>query len=256
VFLVIPLTASSQQTWQIVTENFPPYFSENLPQGGWLLEMTQSALQTQNINSEIEFTTWDRALRLLEKKKKTAILGAYYSPARNEIFYYSRPLGFSHTGIFKRKNSIINYNGTVESLEPYSIGKKDSAFVSQEFSKNTNLAITTTKNLSISMYLLQKGRIDLVAGTKEAGEYWLKNKENLSLNSNEEVHFLQPYLASHNLYLIVSQSNPQAKKYIQKLNTGMRIIINNGTAAKILEKHNFIDSDIASYIAFIKQETD
>ena len=70
VVIAIPTQVFSKQTWQIVTENYPPYFSENLPSDGWLYEIAESALKTQGINSEPEFTTWDRALKLLEKTEK------------------------------------------------------------------------------------------------------------------------------------------------------------------------------------------
>ena len=87
VVIAIPAKVFSAQTWQIVTENYPPYFSENLPNNGWLYEVAESALKTQGINSEVEFTTWARALKLLEKNRKTAILGAFYSLKRNARFF-------------------------------------------------------------------------------------------------------------------------------------------------------------------------
>ncbi|MBB1378600.1 transporter substrate-binding domain-containing protein [Pseudoalteromonas sp. SR43-2] len=252
VVIAIPTKVFSEQTWQIVTENYPPYFSENLPDNGWLYEITQSALKTQGINSEAEFTTWDRALKLLEKKRKTAILGAFYSLKRNEVFYYSRPLAVAHSGIFKRKESAINFDGTVQSLTPYSIGTEDNAFVSQEFTRNTELAITSTKSLPTSLYLLQQGRIDLVAGTKEVGKYWLEHNNEVDLDKNK-IEYLLPDLASHKLYLVVSKSNYRAKEYLQKFNRGIDIIIENGSLAEIMKKHNFSNQKTAEYINFLKE---
>lgn len=249
---VIPTKALCEQTWQIVTEKFPPYFSNDLPKNGWLYEITRAALITQGINSEIEFTTWDRALKLLEKKRKTAILGAFYSAKRNEVFYYSRPLARAHTGIFKRKESTINFDGTTQSLVPYSIGKEDSAFISQEFTRNTELAITSTKSLPTSLYLLQQGRIDLVAGTKEVGKYWLEYSTEVNLDKNK-IEYLLPDLATHKLYLVVSQSNYRAKEYLQKFNRGIDAIVENGSIADIMKKHNFSNEKITEYINFLKE---
>ena len=50
IFIVLALlanTAKSEQTWHIVTENFPPYFSEKLPSNGWLFEITELALKVR-----------------------------------------------------------------------------------------------------------------------------------------------------------------------------------------------------------------
>lgn len=255
IVIAIPAKVFSAQTWQIVTENYPPYFSENLPNNGWLYEVAESALKTQGINSEVEFTTWARALKLLEKNRKTAILGAFYSLKRSNIFYYSRPLAVAHSGIFKRKESAINFDGTVESLTPYSIGVEDNAVVSQEFARNTDLAISSTKSLPTSLYLLQQGRIDLVAGTKEVGNYWLKHSKTKD-SDDDEIEYLSPDLASHKLYLVVSKSNYRAKDYLQKFNRGINIIIKNGHITKIMKKHNFSNEDTTKYINFLKKNED
>ncbi|MGY8878664.1 MAG: substrate-binding periplasmic protein, partial [Pseudoalteromonas sp.] len=162
------------------------------------------------------------------------------------------PTAVAHSGIFKRKESAINFDGTVKSLTPYSIGTEDNAFVSQEFTRNTELAITSTKSLPTSLYLLQQGRIDLVAGTKEVGKYWLEHNNEVDLDKNK-IEYLLPDLASHKLYLVVSKSNYRAKEYLQKFNRGIDIIIENGSIAEIMKKHNFSNQKTAEYINFLKE---
>ncbi|WP_232007036.1 hypothetical protein [Pseudoalteromonas carrageenovora] len=80
-------TAKSEQTWHIVTENFPPYFSEELPNNGWLFEITKLALKSQNINTEIEFTSWNRSLNLLEKQKKQLFLVLFIQSKEAKFLY-------------------------------------------------------------------------------------------------------------------------------------------------------------------------
>jgi len=253
ILLIITSTkALSAQSWQIVTENFPPYFGKNLADNGWLFEITQSALKTQHITSNIEFTNWDRALKLLERKRRTAVLGAFYSKKRSDIFYYSRPLSSIHSGLFKRTTSTINYDGTLDSLIPYSICKEDSAVISNEFSQHKQLAITSANNISKSLHLLKNKRVDLVATTKEVAEYWLKNTTDIQFKTNE-IEYIYPHLATHKLYVIFAKSDPNAKERIQKLNKGIDTIIKNGTVNKILTKHGFSKKAITDYIHFLQQ---
>jgi len=251
IFVVLALNAfkaKSEQTWHIVTENFPPYFSSELPSNGWLFEITKLALKSQNINTEIEFTSWNRSLNLLEKQKKTAILGAFYSKQRSEIFDYSRPLAVAHSGLFKLKKSTINYDGSLESLLPYNICKEAGDPVSTEFSLDPRLSLTSTSNLVNSLYLLQNERVDLVAGTKEVGEYWLDHSPKLLKNEEQEIEYLPPHLAIHKLHLIVSKNNPDADEQIAQFEAGLKTIIKNGAIAKVLKKHHFSDEDIKHYL--------
>ena len=101
--------------------------------------------------------------------------------------------------------------------------------------------------------MLQQGRIDLVAGTKEVGNYWLKHSKTKD-SDDDEIEYLSPDLASHKLYLVVSKSNYRAKDYLQKFNRGINIIIKNGHIAKIMKKHNFSNEDTTKYINFLKRK--
>lgn len=241
----------SKDKWLLVTEPFPPYFTEQLPQQGWLADLVVTALASQDIEATIEFTTWARALRLLEKNKRTALLGAYYSAEREKIFHYSRPLANSFTGLFKRKSSKINYDGSLTSLLPYSISKGSNYIVSEDFSSEHNLAITTTNDLISSLHVLQLGRVDLVAGTKEVGEYWLNNHP--QLQAGQPIVYISPHLASHYLYIIFSKSAAQSKQQLIQLENAFNTIINNGEASQVLLRHGFSEEKTEQYLEFLKR---
>lgn len=243
----------SQDKWLFVTEPFPPYFAEQLPQQGWLADIVISALATQKVMVDIEYTTWGRAIKLLERNKRTAVLGAYFSPEREKTFYYSRPLARSFTGLFKRKDSEIHYDGTLTSLLPYSISIGSDYIVSDDFSTQPDLAITDTQDLLSSLRILQLGRVDLVAGTKEVGEYWLKNNVNLQTNSNADIEYIEPHLAYHHLYIIFSKSSVHSKQQLAQLEAGLTTIIINGEAANVLASHGFSETEQEQYLEFLKR---
>ncbi|MFU2509504.1 MAG: substrate-binding periplasmic protein [Pseudoalteromonas prydzensis] len=251
IFLLYVSQTYSQDKWLFVTEPFPPYFSDQLPQQGWLADIVVTALASQDIEATIEFTTWARAIRLLEKNKRTALLGAYFSAEREKIFHYSRPLANSFTGLFKRKSSQINYDGNLTSLQPYSISKGSNYIVSDGFSSEHNLAITVTDDLIRSLYVLQLGRVDLVAGTKEVGEYWLNNHP--QLQAGQAIVYISPHLGSHHLYIIFAKSAAHSKQQLIQLENGLNTIINNGEAAQVLLRHGFSETSIEQYLQFLKR---
>lgn len=65
------------QTWQLVTEPYPPYFINNQSEPGWLHEVIIAALKSQKHQATIEYTHWARALKLAKRHKRVAVLGAF-----------------------------------------------------------------------------------------------------------------------------------------------------------------------------------
>ena len=240
----------SQDKWLFVTEPFPPYFSQQLPQQGWLADIVVSALATQKITVDIEYTTWARAVRLLKRKKRTAVLGAYFSTEREKEFLYSRPLAHAFTGLFKRENTKINYDGSIASLQPYSISTGSDYVISDEFESLHNLAVTQSKDFYSSLRVLQLGRVDLVAGTKEVGEYWLNTHS--ELQNGQAIVYLQPHLAYHHLYLVFSKLSEHSKRQLAQLEAGLTTIIISGEAANILARHGFSKAEQKQYLEFLK----
>lgn len=245
----------ASENWQLVAENSPPYIGERLTDNGWVTALTKAALANQNINNDIEFTSWNRALELTKINKKDAILGAFYTKSRTDLFYYSRPLANVYVGLFKLKDRQINYDGSMDSLQPYSICKGVGYAVSEVFSESNGLAVTSTRGLINSLYMLQKGRIDLVAGTKEVGEYWLKNTEKLNEPGAPQVEYISPDLEHHQLHVMFPKSDPDAKQKRDALEQGFSTILYNGTAKELLVKHGFSQSTALELIDFIERSS-
>ena len=214
--LVIFLTGtlsffSYSQTWHLVTESFPPFIiSENQQEPGWFNEIVLSALTAQNVDAQIEYTPWVRAVKLAQTSRKTAMIGAYYSNERSEHFYYSRPLAITHTGIFKRTQDTISFDGTIASLAPYTIAKSEENHISDQFRSAKKLAIVTTKTLNDSLWLLQNGRVDLVAGTKAVGEFIIKKDPNLIGPNLPALSYVEPHLAEQKMYLAFPRKDKNA----------------------------------------------
>ncbi|WP_404339174.1 transporter substrate-binding domain-containing protein [Pseudoalteromonas mariniglutinosa] len=251
VFCLFFSPVSYSQTWQLVTEPFPPFLIDNVEQPGWLTEIVVAALATQNIQTELEYTSWVRAVKLAQKNKRTAVLGAYHTKQRANEFYYSRPLATTYTGLFKRQRDSIMFDGSMRSLQPYSISKGEGYAVSEEFENTPDLAVTTTKDLITSLRLLQNGRVDLVAGTKEVAKYWLQHSSELNAVA---VVYLKPDLAFQHMHLIFHRSNAQAKANLVLFEQGLEQVLNNGKIEKILTNYHFSEQFIQQYTLFLSQQ--
>jgi polar amino acid transport system substrate-binding protein len=241
--LVLSFSINSQ-TWQLVTEPFPPYFIGEQSKPGWLHEVIVAALKTQGQKASIEYTHWARALKLAKRNKRVAVLGAFHNHARAADYYYSHPLAVANTVLFKRADTDILYTGSLYSLAPYTISKGEDYVVSDSFESHPQLTIVTADSLADSLLLLLNGRVDLVAGSKEVGQYWLANNERLRAFKEKQVSVLKPYLASQYLHVISAKSHPQALHFQNSLRIGVEELLASGGLEKILRHYEFSDIEI------------
>ncbi|MBQ4831858.1 transporter substrate-binding domain-containing protein [Pseudoalteromonas sp. MMG010] len=250
--LFFSVNVLAHPSWQIVTQSFPPYISSEASGNSWLVDVTQAALSSQNINSTIELTSWSRAIKLTERSKRTALLGAYYSKSRNEVFYYSRAIAQAKTGFFKRSDNKIKYNGVLDSIKNHSICAGKNYLVSEEFSNNKDLIVTMSEDLKTCLTLLINGRVELAAGTKKNGEHILKEQALIPASSQIKIEYMEPNIAKHNVHLIIAKADKLGAEKLAAFENGIDKIKANGELQKILKKHHFSQQEIADYIAFIK----
>lgn len=234
------------QTWQLVTEPYPPYFINNQSEPGWLHEVIIAALKSQKHQATIEYTHWARALKLAKRHKRVAVLGAFYTEQRAREFSYSQPLAKAHTVLFKQAGKDITFTGSLYSLKPYTISKGEDYVVSDEFEQHAELTITTTDSLIESLLLLKHGRVDLVAGTKEVALYWLDKSERLQQAKQTELEIITPYLATQYLHVITKKDHPHAELLQQSLYLGVQSLKNSGKLDEILKSYELSAEEIAS----------
>ncbi|MCF7498693.1 MULTISPECIES: transporter substrate-binding domain-containing protein [unclassified Pseudoalteromonas] len=243
----------NSQTWRLVTEPFPPFLIDNNEKPGWVHELVVSALKSQNKNVEIEYTHWARALKLAQRHKRVAVIGAFYTLKRAKIFTYSRPIATADIVLLKRADSEITYSGSLYSLTPYTISKGEDYVISEEFEHHPQLAVTTTHSLIESLTLLIHGRVDLVAGTKEVALYWLENNETLQNLKHSEIKVITPFLSTQKLHVITAKNHPQSAYFQQDLYTGLQTIVANGDAAKILKRYDFDTNQTDKVLALLSK---
>lgn len=237
-------------SWRVVSEPFPPYFSPDLPEQGWLWQVTRAALESQGIDVSLEFMSWTRAMRLTASDKCTAALGAFYSEQRAQTYIYSRPLAFSQSGLFKLQgNRQVRFNGDLGQLSPFHISKGELDLVTETLNVQSDLQVSETASLETSLKLLLAGRVDLVAGTKEVGEYWLANSPELhSLARQRAAEFIEPALAVHSMHLIFPRADADAVQKRDIFNRGFAEIYASGKLQLILAEHGFTEGQIIGYV--------
>ena len=124
ILIIFPLFSinAEERVVRFVTVDWPPFFAENLPQQGYVSEVTREAFKRVGYKVTIDFVPWARALKMVEYGDADAALGAYYTPERATYSVYSKPIVKSPDVFFKKKgSSALNTYENLKDLKGYSI---------------------------------------------------------------------------------------------------------------------------------------
>ena len=96
IFFIILLAAGDAYAGRLVkmaTAPWAPYYSPDLPNGGYIPDITREAFKRVGYDFEVEYMPWKRALEMSRKGRYDGILGVFYSEERGEYFIFSLPNG-------------------------------------------------------------------------------------------------------------------------------------------------------------------
>ena len=106
----------------LMTTDYPPYFSANLPNGGPLTEIVVEAFKAVGHHASIQFVPWVRAMEFAKAGKVDGLHGAWHSEEREAWFVFSDPLPGNKVVLFKRRGAKPERFTSYADLAPYTIG--------------------------------------------------------------------------------------------------------------------------------------
>ena len=239
VFIMGSICASTgwaEPTINAVTTNWSPFYADNMPNGGPLAEASVESFKRVGYKMEIKFVPWKRALHLVETGKADVLIGAYKTEDRGKFAYYSKSIiGEASAAIIAQKNSAISFD-SLEKLKPYRIGILRGTSVNSTFDAAKNfLKIKENNNETQLIKMLEKGRVDLLAGSQQVffSEYKMLHPDRAPSNHLKSISILSSE-AMHNLF---SKKISNGKVLRDAFDKGFKMVIEDGTYEKIMKKH-------------------
>ena len=220
------------ETITIATLNWEPYVGEKLIENGFAAEIVREALLRKGYEAKFVFLPWKRALHETLLGKYDAAFPTYHSEKRAGKYIYSKPFADSVVGFYVHRDSNIAFN-KLDDLIKYRIG----IVLGYINPPDIDDADYLQKELVISDYLnvkkLLAKRIDLAVMDKHVGRLIINKLQ----GAGEELVFLEPPLETKPLYVAFSLKSADSGKRAMDFNEGLRLITDDGTLAKILNKH-------------------
>jgi polar amino acid transport system substrate-binding protein len=223
---------SAQKTVSLATTEWEPYVGQHLNNYGFASEIIAEAFKRVGYGVRYAFMPPKRVMKQVEAGEYDAGYPAYHSDDRAERFDYSHPFADSAVGFYKRKDMAISYR-TLRDLAPFKIGVCLGFAYPREFAKADYLKKEAARNEVLNLKKLVQKRIDLFISDRAAAQAAI----NASVPEGKDLlEFMNPALETRKLHLIFGKgrnTEPMRKDF----NTGLEMIIQDGTVEKILKKH-------------------
>ncbi|MGP4845243.1 substrate-binding periplasmic protein [Marinobacter sp. 1Y8] len=163
---------ASAQSLRIVTEAWPPLIKINDGvSGGLIWDMTYAVLAQMDVDATLEFVPWRRALYLVERQERDAVLAAGRSPEREAVMRFpTEPLLMSETVIFSRADNPIRFDG-VDGLKGMTVGLSAGYNYSRQINEASDFERIAAPSVTAGFELLMRGRVDAFIVNREVGWY-------------------------------------------------------------------------------------
>jgi polar amino acid transport system substrate-binding protein len=220
----------------LAATEYPPYYSESLPGGGPVTELTLAALHKAGYQTEVRFLPWVRALRLGTTGQVDGLIGVWHAPEREAAFLYSKPVVANRIVLCGRAGHLPVPRFTrFEALKPYTIGTVAGYADPPELAAAGLKTEAVTDDLQ-NLRKLLAGRIDLALIDSRVARYLADRHLGAAAR---EMQCLQPPVQEHPQYLVVSRHAKEAERVVGAFNEQLKVLHASGEYAEIAARWGF-----------------
>lgn len=211
---------------------FPPYKMENNASGlpGFDVEFLGEAFKRVGISLEIQYMPWKRALEQARTGRVNGVCSCSKTRDREEYMYFSSPLGKASSGLFGLVKKDFTKLDTIDKIGNHSVGVIRGYNLLENLE---NAGVESIYELSSELQglnLLLKGRIDYYYSYEAPTRFYLAQ-----LKQSEEVYYNEFTVKDY--YSCFSKAAERSEELLEKFNTGLSQIKNDGSYEKILAKY-------------------
>lgn len=231
--------AARAQSVEILTGEWAPFVSQDLPNYGFTAEIVTAACNAAGITPEYRFEKWSRIVTLIKNGEAFAAFPYLKTPEREEFALFSERFADSRNVFFYSKKHLKGFEfKSLEHIKNMRVGGLRGFFYIEAF-KNAGIEPDYTRFPELSFKKLLHGRIDLFPSNELVG--WELIKKHFPDQVDSFAATRNPFSES-GLFLMVSKTFPDAEQLLATFNKGLAAIKENGVYDTILEKYGLSSS--------------
>ncbi len=249
-FTIVPLLFSlcyisgEDKTVSLATLNWAPYIDETLENNGFVYEIVETVFKRSGYTIEVNFYPWARSVIVVESGSMDALFPEYYGEERLESFVFSAPFADGPVGLYKRVDLDVDWTvdpskkqtEALRHLKEYKFGTVRGYINTEEFDNADFLNKEETTSDESNILKLKGKRIDFIFIDKFVAQHLINTKYP---EYKDTLEFMEPPMDNNQFYLAFSKNSPDHLEKLDAFNRGLKIIRDDGTYDKILEKHGF-----------------
>ncbi|MEO4045659.1 transporter substrate-binding domain-containing protein [Pseudomonas sp. CAU 1711] len=235
-----PLHALAEQRLYLSTLEWPPYTSQALPDGGYATAVVSAAFAAVDIDVEVRYYPWARALSLVRQGKVDGLFPEYYDPEQRPNLLFSEAFPGGPAGLVKlrERDLPLRYGDHGPTGFPELHGLKiglvrgylNHPLLDSDPSLQRDFARDDQQNLS----KLLAGRVDLIFIDHLVAQSLLREH---FPQRQADIELIQPPLLQPTLHLVVPKRRVDAAYTLKAFNRGLQIIRDNGELQRLVERH-------------------
>lgn len=228
----------------LVTLEWPPYISQNLPGNGYVYEIVSAALKRSGYKVTTKFYPWARAVKLAQTGHVDGIYPEYFDKERARQFAFSTPLRGGPVGLYKHKSLSAQWAknpqqdpiAALQALTKYKFGVVRGYINTEAFDNADFLNKEQVVSDDINLKMLYAKRTDFIFIDKFVAQYLIRTRYP---NYERDLEFMEPAMEIKPLYIAFSKKAGGYKEKLAAFNQGLDLITEDGTLQRILTKHGF-----------------
>lgn len=234
-FFCLITSQAYAQNVNLVTNIWPPYVDQALPDDGLAMKIVKTAFKRVGYTPTVRVERWEKALEGSELGVYDIAGAIWKSDSRKKKLLYSDPYLKNNIILVASSKSQFEYN-SLSDLRGLLVGiLKDYAY-DEKFMKDPEILKFQANRLTQNLIAVQQGKLDVAVADKRLAMYELKH---FMGDNRSDFRFLSNHLSSRNLYIAAPIANAQSKTLIRKFNQGLAAIKKDGTYQKILDEYVF-----------------
>lgn len=225
--------AAANKTIKLATLNWPPFYSDNLPENGFFTAISREAFKRAGYDLEVQFTNWNEALEKAKEGGFDGVLGAYHNEERAKLFDFTDPITTNEEVFFAKKGSGITYKN-VEDLKKYKFGALKGGAQGKEL-RDKGLTVVDTDSDLENFQMLNQGGIGIYLFGKQNFNYQVANSPEWKSLKNS-VEMIEPPFKTYEMYCALTKVMPDSEKIVEQFNKALQEMKADGTYEEILKR--------------------
>lgn len=217
------------------TVEWPPLATKQTKSMGLVVEIVQEAYKRAEVQTEILFVPFKRALRMAKMDQVDGLVVSSHTPERAEYMYFSKWSFANEISFWTTEKNITTYN-YIQELCPGKVGVLRGSHVARKISELECLKPVILDSKKAIAKMLHRGRIDYAIEGRRELRYWMK--EEWVGDENKQVVPLSPPLFVDKYHTTIVKTHPNALAILEAFDRAIEEMREDGTMKRIISSYD------------------